>query len=189
MKRVLPAVFSGLAYIVAGATCGILLMLELSYYKLSAEIWSVRKYGQIFLETQRAGRQIDHLLPPGATFYEWGNESGLYFSSGHRPSSGLFLAEPMLEGPLATNLSQRLIHDLERTKPDLIVVDGLTLAQTPRGHPVVNWFEENYRPFFRTERFSVRVGHEPHLMVAQDQFVLLSRKGSKLDRQKRNVAN
>jgi len=70
----------------------------------------------------------------------------------------------------------------------LIVVDGLTLAQTPRGHPVANWFEENYRPFSRTDKFSVRVGHEPHVMLAQDQFVLLSRKGSKLDRPKRNVA-
>jgi len=117
LKRVLPPAFSRLAYLVAGATCGILLMLELSYYKLSAQIWSISKYGQIFLETERVARQIDHLLPPGATFYEWGNESGFYFASGHRPSSGVFLAEPMLDGPLVAKLSQRLIDDLERTKP------------------------------------------------------------------------
>ena len=177
LKRILPAAFSRLAYIVAGATCGILLMLELPYYRLSAEIWSINKYGKIFLETERVARQIDHLLPPGATFYEWGNESGFYLASGHKPSSGVFLAEPMLDGPLAAKLSQRLIDDLERIKPELIVVDGLTMAQTPRGHPVVSWFEENYHPFSRTDRFSVRVGHEPHIILAQDQFVLLCRKG------------
>ena len=184
LRRILPAAFSRLAYIVAGATCGILLMVEAPYYGLSAEIWSVKKYGKIFLETERVARQIDHLLPPGATFYEWGNESGFYFSSLRTPSSDIFLAEPMVEGPLAVELSQRLIHDLERTKPELIVVDGLTLAQTPRGHPVVNWFEENYRPFSRTDKFSVPIGREPHLILAQDQFVLLCRKGSRLEPQK-----
>jgi hypothetical protein len=184
LKRILPAAFSRLAYLVGVATCTILLMLELSYYGLPAEIWSVKKYGQIFLETERVARQIDHLLPPGATFYEWGNESGFYFSSGHRPPSGVFLAEPMLDGPLAVKLSRRLIDDLERVKPDLIVVDSLTLAQTPRGHLVLDWFEQNYDPFSRTDRFSVHVGRAPHLMLAQDQFVLFSRKGSKLDRQR-----
>jgi hypothetical protein len=183
VKRILPASFSRLAYLVAGATCAILLMLELSYYGLSAEIWSLKKYGQIFLETQRVARQIDHLLPPGATFYEWGNESGFYFASGRTPSSGVFLVEPMLAGPLAAKLSRHLIEDLERVKPDLIVVDRLTLAQTPRGHPVVNWFEENYRPFSRSDIFSVPVGYQPHVILAQDQFVLLARKGGKLDLQ------
>lgn len=180
LKRVLPVAFSRLAYIVAGATCSILLMLQLPYYSLSAELWSIKKYGKIFVETERAARQIDHLLPPGATFYEWGNESGFYFSSRHRPSSGVFLAEPMLGGPLVAKLSRRLIDDLERTRPDLIVVDGPTLAQTPRGHPVLKWFEENYRPFFKTDEFSVPIGH----VTLEDQFVLLSRKGSNLDRQK-----
>ena len=179
LKRILPAAFSRLVYIVAGTTCGILLMLELSYYSLPAEIWSVKKYGRIFLE--RVARQIDHLLPSTSTFYEWGDESGFYFTSGHRPSSGVFLAEPTLAGPLAEKLSRRLIDDLERAKPTLIVIDSLTLAQTARGHPVLHWLEENYRPFSRTDKFSVPIGCAPHLILAQDQFVLLSRKPEKLD--------
>jgi hypothetical protein len=66
----------------------------------------------------------------------------------------------------------------------LIVVDGLTLTQTAHGHPVLNWFEENYRPFSMTDKFSVPIAHPPYVIVAQDQFVLLSRKGATLDRQK-----
>jgi len=90
----------------------------------------------------------------------------------------------MLGGPLAGRLSRRLIDDLERVKPDLIVIDRPTLAQTPRGHPVLNWFEENYSPFSRKNTFSIPIGYEPHVVLAQDQFVLLSRKGGNLDRQK-----
>lgn len=166
----LQAAFSRLVYILAGATCSVLLMLELSYYTLSAELWSVKKYGKIFLEAERAARQIDHLLPPGATFYEWGNESGFYFSSRHRPSSGVFLAEPMLAGPLAAKLSRRLIDDLERTKRDLIVVEKPTSRQST-GHPVMNWIEANYRPFSHTRL-----------------FLLCARKGSALDQRQHAVA-
>jgi hypothetical protein len=181
LKGLLPRSFSSLAYIVASATCGILLTVELPYYRLSAESWSINKYGKVFLETERVARQIDDLLPPGATFHEWGDESGFYFSSGRRPSSGVFLAEPTLDGPLATRLSQRLINDLEREKPNLIVVDRLTMAQTPRRHPMLGWLEENYRPISMTEKFTVPIGHPPHVILAQDQFVLLSRKPEKLE--------
>ena len=189
LKRILPAAFSPLAYIVAGATCSILLMLELSYYSLPAEIWSVKKYGGIFVETERVARQIDHLLPPGATFYEWGDESGFYFSSGRRPSSGVFLAEPTLAGPLAAKLSRRLIDDLERARPYLIAVNRLTLAQTARGHPVLNWVIENYRPFPMIDRFSAPMARQPHIILAQDQFVLLCRKGWQAGPVRMNRAN
>src|SRR5438067_5072390 len=87
LKRVLPGVSSPLAYIIAAAACGTLLMLEIPYYFLSPEIWSVQKYGRIFLESERVAQQIEHLLPPGATLYEWGNESGFYFTIKRKPSS------------------------------------------------------------------------------------------------------
>src|SRR4029077_13816583 len=86
------------------------------------------------------------------TFYEWGRESGLYFTSRRRPPSGLVFTDPMLTGPIAAKLSRRLIDDLERTKPDLIVVADETLRQT-HGHPVLNLIQENYRPFSKTDSF------------------------------------
>ena len=184
LKRILPVSLSHLSYGVAGVACAILIALELPYYRLPAAGWSAQKYGTIFLETDKLAYKIDSLLSPSETFYEWGAESGLYFTSGRRPPSGVIFAYPMLDGPLAAKLSQRLLCDLERNRPDLIVVDGLTLANTPRGNPVLKWFEENYRPFSKTGMFSVRIAHPPLVILAKDQFLLFALKGGKLDAQK-----
>ena len=184
LKRILPARTSQLSYGVAGVACAVLIALEVPYYRFSAADWSAQKYGEIFLETDRLAYMIDKLLSPGETFYEWGAESGLYFTSKRQPPSGIIFAYPLLAGPVAAELSQRLLHDLERSKPDLIVVDGLVLAQTPRGHPILNWFEENYRSISKTDMFPVRILHPPLVILAEDQFLLLARKGSRLDGQK-----
>lgn len=153
LKRVLPMRVSWLSYGVAGAACCVLVMLEAPYYQIPAESWSAQKYGTIFLETDNLANKIDRLLPAGATFYEWGNESGLYFASGRQPPSGIVFAYPMLAGPLAAKLSRRLLSDLEKGQPDLIVADAQTLAHTPREHPLAIWLKANYEPFSRTQRF------------------------------------
>lgn len=153
LKRVLPERLSPFAVGVAGATCAILVALESPYYQMPARDWSAQKYGSIFIESEELSRRIDNLLPPGASFYEWGNESGLYFTSGRAPPSGLIFAYPTLAGPLAVQLSQRLMEDLQRSRPELAVVDLRTLAQTPPAHPVLKWLKENYRPFSRSESF------------------------------------
>jgi 4-amino-4-deoxy-L-arabinose transferase-like glycosyltransferase len=189
VKRILPASLSHLSYGVAGVACAILIALELPYYRLSAADWSAQKYGNIFLETDKLAYKINNLLSPSETFYEWGAESGLYFTSGRRPPSGVIFAYPMLAGPLAAKLSQRLLCDLERNRPDLIVVDGLALANTPRGNPVLKWFEENYRPFSKTNEFFVPIRHPPDVILAKDQFLLFVLKGGKLDAQKPGAGN
>ncbi len=95
----------------------------------------------------------------------------------------------MLDGPLAPKLSQRLLCDLERNRSDLIVVDGLTLANTPRANPVLKWFEENYRPFSKTDKFFVPIGHPPDVILTKDQFLLFALKGGKLDAQNPGAGN
>ena len=154
LKRILPERVCWLSYAAGATACATLVILEAPYYQVGAEIWSIRKYGNIFVDTDRLARRMDSLLSPQQTFYEWGRESGLYFTSRRRPPSGLVFTDPMLAGPIAAKLSRRLIDDLERTKPDLIVVADETLRQT-HGHPVLNWIEENYRPFSRTNSFTL----------------------------------
>lgn len=172
LNRILTVGRSWLSYVAGGVALGALIVLEVPNYQASAETWSVKKYGNIFLETDRLARKINDLLPSGETFYEWGGESGLYFTSGRQPPSGIIFADPMLAGPVASKLSRRLINDLERAKPELIVVERHILAKTQQGHPVLNWFEENYRPFSTTKK-----------------FLLLARKDGKLDRQRPSAAN
>jgi 4-amino-4-deoxy-L-arabinose transferase-like glycosyltransferase len=174
LKRILPVRFSRLSYGVAAAACLILAAFELPYYRLSATSWSEQKYGNLFSETDRLAYGIDKLLPPAETFYEWGNESGFYFTSGRRPASGIVFVNPVLAGPIAAKLSQRLLCDLEQTKPDLVVINYQNLARP--GHlvhnPVLNWFAQNYRPFSEA-----------------NMFLLLVRKGGELDRRKPIRAN
>lgn len=164
LKKLLPARLSVLSYGAATASCAIVVMLEAPYYRLPPEAWSVEKYGDIFVRTDRLASKIDKMLPPGATLYEWGNETGLYFTSGRRPPTGLTFAYcPTLAGPLAVQLAHRLISDLQRSKPELVVVEVETMAHTPAQHPIQRWLAENYRPFSRT-----------------GPFVLLARNGSSL---------
>jgi len=77
----------------------------------------------------------------------------------------------MLGGPLKEKLSGRLINDLNRAKPELIVADLATMTLTDRQHPVLNWLKENYRTFART-----------------DEFLLLARKESRLDTPNANLS-
>lgn len=133
--------------------CGIMIVGQLPNYFIPAEDWSVKKYGSVFVETDRLAAKIDSLLSRDETFYEWGSESGLYFTTQRRPPSGIFFAFPMLGGPLKEKLSRRLIEDLKQSPPDLIVANVGAMTLTEREHPVLNWFRENYKAFARTESF------------------------------------
>jgi 4-amino-4-deoxy-L-arabinose transferase-like glycosyltransferase len=171
MRRVLPRKLWSISYAAGAGTCAILVAVQLPNYLLPTNDWSTKKYGDIFVQTEQLAAKIDTLLSPGETFYEWGSESGLYFTSRRSPPSGIIFAFPMLGGPLKEKLTARLINDLDRTKPDLIVADIATMTLTEREHPVLNWFRENYRSFART-----------------DEFLLFARKGSRLDKNNINLS-
>jgi hypothetical protein len=167
LRQILRPGQSWLSYAVAGVACGTLVFLEAPNYETSPEDWSVKKYGNIFAESERLARQIDVLLSPNETFYEWGAESGLYYTSGRQPPSGIMFADPMLTGPVAAKLSRRLIDDLDHAKPELLVVEWQMLKKTPRDHPALKWFDEHYRSYSTANK-----------------FILLARKGGRLDQRK-----
>jgi 4-amino-4-deoxy-L-arabinose transferase-like glycosyltransferase len=171
LKRILPQRFSWAPYALAGTSCAVLVMMEAPCYLAPAKSWSEQKYGGIFLESDQLANKIDNLLPRGASFYEWGNETGFYFTTRREPPSGLIFAYPMQAGPLARKLSARLLHDLNIKQPELVVAANLTMALTPN-HPVAQWLDRNYRPFWRT-----------------NSFVVMVKKGGDLDRQNPIAAN
>lgn len=156
LKRILPQRFSWAPYGLAGASCAVLVMMEIPCYLVPAESWSTQKYGGIFLESEQLATKIDNLLPRGASFYEWGNETGFYFTTQREPPSGLIFAYPMEAGPLALKLSERLLNDLNVKQPELVVAANLTMSLTP-DNPVTQWLNRNYRPFWRTNSFAVLV--------------------------------
>jgi len=171
LQRTLPARISWAAYAAAGVSCAVLVMMEIPCYLAPARSWSTQKYGGIFIESEQLAARIDNLLPKGATLFEWGNETGFYFNTRRDPPSGLIFAYPMQAGPLAPKLSWRLLSDLKKNDPQLVVTANLTMALTP-GHPIANWIEKNYRLLWRTNSFAVMV-----------------KKGSDLDRSQPIAAN
>jgi len=171
LRRTLPLRFSWMAYAAAGVSCTVLVMIELPCYFLPAKSWSTQKYGGIFLETEQLAAKIDKVLPRGATVFEWGNETGFYFATRRDPPSGVIFAYPMQAGPLAPKLSWRLLSDLKKKEPELIVTANLTMWQSPE-HPVTKWIEQNYRLLWTTNSFGVAV-----------------RKGSELDHSHPITAN
>lgn len=171
LKQILPQRFYWSGYAIAAVCCGVLVILEMPCYLAPAKSWSAQKYGGIFLEGEQLASKIERLLPPGATLYEWGNETGFYFTTRRRPPSGLIFAYPMQAGPLAPKLSWRLLDDLKHKHPELIVASNLTLSLTP-AHPVAIWIDQNYRPYWRT-----------------NSFVVMVKKGGELDRSQPIAAN
>lgn len=134
--------------VVAAATlafAAILIAAQLPAYRLSPEAWSERKYGSVFVDSRAAAHAIDALLAPGETFYQWGAETGLYFYTRRSPPSGAFFHLPLLDGPLAQSLTDRVLHDLERTRPELVVVYR-DPARDSSGHAIPDWVRERYAP-------------------------------------------
>jgi len=142
-----------------------LLFVELPYYFLSPEAWSVRKYGPIFVEAEKVAHRVDGFLERDETFYEWGSETGLYFEIKRDPPSGVFFADPLLTGPLRGELWQRVVEDFERRKPDIIVLERSAIKRTPQMHPMLDLVKHDYRAISKG-----------------GMFLLLGRKGSRVER-------
>lgn len=146
----------------------VLAMVQLPSYLMPAEAWAQAKYGAIVVDTERTARVIERLLRPGETFYHWGGESALYFYTGRRPPTGVLFNEPLLEGPCAEDLTRRVLGDLNREAPELVVIRQNPGAASLPAHPVVRWILGRYRPL--PERL------QPY------QFLLLARTGGALER-------
>ena len=130
----------------AAAALVVLLVFEVPLYALAPDDWSRIKYGPIFVGERAMAREVSGLLEPGETFFVWGSEVGLYFLTGVRPVCGPCSAWPLNTGPLLLGLTSRLLVDLERGRPELVVVAKWTWLRFSLRHPVYAWLAANYRP-------------------------------------------
>lgn len=131
------------------ALLALLIFHEAPFYRFTPEEWAKAKYqdGPLFIQSYQLGRELDGMLQPGETFYEWGNESELYFAARRPPPSGVFYSYPLLDNPLAGELSQRVVQDLEKQRPEVIVLNTsfYLSGDLIQRHPVLQWIRENYK--------------------------------------------
>ena len=118
---------------------------EAPFYLLPARTWSEKKYGEIFIQTAETAKTIDRILQPGESFYEWGNETGLYFLTQRSPPSGLFYAFPLMVPPLTGPLSSKTIEALEKNRPELFVFSQGYLPEGWERLALMVWLRRNYR--------------------------------------------
>lgn len=99
------------------------------------------------IAAEATSRELDRLLLPGETFYEWGSEPSLYFWSRRRPPVGVLSENHLLVGPLAEVLSARVLSRLEREPPEIFVV-AQWAEELPGAahHPVLEMVRSRYRP-------------------------------------------
>ncbi len=116
----------------------------------SGMTWSRLKYpGDYFIEFERCGHAVNQMLKPDECFYVWGVDPSVYYYSDRRPASGIFWADRLLYGPSKTWATQKVIADLEKTQPPLILIEekeGLiqSLDHAMPDHPVFQWISARY---------------------------------------------
>jgi hypothetical protein len=99
---------------------------------------------ELYLETQKLGRRLGQALSPDEVLYQVGEESGLYWYSGKRPTATWGVVQ-LVQGPQAPRLLALTLESLPARPPALVVVAKRMLDRA-RDHPVFAWVAANYRP-------------------------------------------
>ncbi len=123
----------------------ILIFHEAPFYQWPAVTWSEKKYGDVFTQTVDLAKRVDQILEPGETFYEWGNETGLYFLTKRSPPCGLFYGFPLMISNLTDTLSLKTIEQLGKNKPELFIFYTGYLPEGWGRNPLMVWLREHYR--------------------------------------------
>ncbi|RMG09516.1 MAG: hypothetical protein D6731_19355 [Planctomycetota bacterium] len=118
---------------------------QLDWYLRDGEWRSRAKFGSLYSEAPRAGRELDALLAPKEQVYVWPELTGPTFYSGRRPPSGILWRRFALVGPGHQARQRLLLRDLERSRPELV----LFLREDARfsgDDPVTRWLAAHYEP-------------------------------------------
>jgi len=135
-----------LPQIVGGAVLSLLIWQQLPFYRMNAAGDWTPLEGPEAIAAEPLSREIDSLLAPGETFYEWGGHPSLYFYNQRRAPSGVLMVWWFLKGRLSARFSRQVVVDLERTQPELLVVEKKLWPENPTENAVSDWLEERYYP-------------------------------------------
>lgn len=141
-------------------------------HRYDGKAWSHFKYSKPaddFVEVERCGRAVKQMLTPDESCYVWGNDPGVYYYSDRHPASGIFWADRLISGPTQTRCTRKVMEDLHRTRPPLILVeDGWEFENIAPDHPVSHLLREDYQlvPEARFSRlFTVYIRRHSDLAV------------------------
>jgi uncharacterized membrane protein (UPF0136 family) len=132
-----------------------MMQMEIWAYRMDPEEWSRRAYGGVYAASERLADEVGKILEPEETLYVLGDEPGFYFKTKKRPAVGVFFLQDAVTGPLAKELTNRVLTDLNAKPPDLVIILNSALdmktEDSPAGplkpnHPIRMWVTQNYCP-------------------------------------------
>ncbi|PQV65215.1 Dolichyl-phosphate-mannose-protein mannosyltransferase [Abditibacterium utsteinense] len=108
-------------------------------WKLTPDQVSIKKYSEdYFVRLPLKAQEINGLLLPNETFYQYGFDPGFYFETKRRSPVGIInIGTPFIPQPL--ELQNRLLFDLKQKKPEMVILD--TFFPPSR---VTEYLYENY---------------------------------------------
>jgi hypothetical protein len=152
IKETLP---SWLPHAFAAVALIFILQAELGVFAMNPEQFSVQSYGGFYAASEGVAREINKILAPNETLFVLGDEPAFYFHTGRRPAVGSFFIADMADGPLAKELTDRAIRDLERQPPDMVIILNYAIGDRNLGpidarlgptHPLRMWISQHYCP-------------------------------------------
>jgi hypothetical protein len=140
-RRVAPVV--GYAAIVV--CFAFLVFRQASEFALTPRQWAKRQFGycDLLAENQLA-IDLGHALKSDEQFWELGEDNCLYFISGHSPPTGLLFIDPYVFGDETKAYTARLLNDLDRSKPSLVVLSDDWNFLIPGDSAIFPWLKQNY---------------------------------------------
>ncbi len=147
-----PRVPAGLRWGIVGTTLAAVAVRQgWPYVRLTPDGWAAEKYpGGNYVQQKYLGRYLTRtLLRPGERFWVAGDDTSLYFESGQSPVSGLMYVGPLTLGDETAGYNRRLVDDLGRSPPDLVILSPL-IERFPADAPVHAWLAAHYVPWVTT---------------------------------------
>ncbi|MCS7033702.1 MAG: hypothetical protein NZ561_06860 [Phycisphaerae bacterium] len=131
-----------LGVVVVGLALVAMLAPQVPWYRLPAEHWADRRYGQLFREARSDMETWFSRLGSPSPLYIWGDEPWLYLIA-RKPCiyPGLWKMH-CVAGPLADRLTQATLDRLQEQPPGLIVV---WVELGPTDHAIARWIGEHYQ--------------------------------------------
>jgi hypothetical protein len=144
--------------LLAALAMALLVAFEIPYYKLDP-MESSREIEQEFMvDAYELSGKLEPLLLPHESLVQFGDSPMFYFYT-HRPSPTGLLFASHLRGQLRSTLTARFIQDVQRSRPEILVLDSFARYQQ-HDKDLLSLLTERYVPIspdFRWHRFEVRI--------------------------------
>jgi hypothetical protein len=138
----------GLGVLLVTGVFAFLLIRQGSEMLLTPDEWIHRQFPTYNLgERNELGRELARVLKPDESFWEFGDDNSLYFFSKHSPPTGLLFIDPFLYGSKTKTYWTRLLRDLDRAQPALVVMSDNYTSLFSVNAPIVPWLSKNYVPW------------------------------------------